>query len=71
MAKKSFINKVAIVTGSSRGIGHEIALALGKAGAKVVLNGRDEERLREVKSQLQAQQIETTYFLTIQNIQLF
>ena len=62
MAKKSFINKVAIVTGSSRGIGHEIALALGKAGAKVVLNGRDEERLREVKSQLQAQQIETTYF---------
>ena len=57
MAKKPFVNKVAVVTGSSRGIGHAIAMALGKAGAKVVLNGRDEERLREVQSQLQAQQI--------------
>lgn len=62
MAKKSFLNKVAIVTGSSRGIGSAIALALGKAGAKVVLNGRDEDRLRAVQSQLQTQQINATYF---------
>ena len=62
MAKKSFLNKVAIVTGSSRGIGSAIALALGKAGAKVVLNGRDEDRLRAVQSQLQLQQINATYF---------
>jgi short-subunit dehydrogenase len=62
MAKKSFLNKVAIVTGSSRGIGSAIALALGKAGAKVVLNGRDEDRLRAVQSQLQSQQINATYF---------
>lgn len=32
------LGKVAIVTGSSRGIGAEIALTLAKAGAKVVLN---------------------------------
>ena len=30
--------KVAIVTGASRGIGRSIAIALGKAGAKVVIN---------------------------------
>ena len=31
-------NKVAIVTGSGRGIGREIALLLAKEGAKVVIN---------------------------------
>ena len=31
-------NKVIIVTGSSRGIGKEIALLLAKNGAKVVVN---------------------------------
>jgi len=34
----SLLNKVALVTGSSRGLGCGIALALGKAGAKVCLN---------------------------------
>ena len=31
-------DKVAIVTGSGRGIGREIALLLAKEGAKVVIN---------------------------------
>jgi len=30
--------QVAIVTGASRGIGRAVALALGKAGVKVVVN---------------------------------
>jgi 3-oxoacyl-[acyl-carrier protein] reductase len=34
----SLLNKVALVTGSSRGLGRGIALALGRAGAKVCLN---------------------------------
>lgn len=34
----SLVNKVALVTGSSRGLGRGIAMALGKAGAKVCLN---------------------------------
>lgn len=38
-------DRVAIVTGSSRGIGHALARALGEAGATVVLNGRDGDAL--------------------------
>jgi 3-oxoacyl-[acyl-carrier protein] reductase len=34
----SLENKVALVTGSSRGLGSGIAMALGKAGAKVCIN---------------------------------
>ena len=37
--------KVALVTGSSRGLGFTIAEGLGAAGARVVLNGRDPEAL--------------------------
>ena len=36
--------KSAIVTGSSKGIGREIALALAANGADVVINGNDEEK---------------------------
>jgi NAD(P)-dependent dehydrogenase (short-subunit alcohol dehydrogenase family) len=36
-----------LVTGASSGIGRETALLLGRLGARVVLNGRSEERLRE------------------------
>ncbi len=62
MAKKRFINKVAIVTGSSRGIGSAIALALGREGAKIVLNGRDAIRLQEVQTELSQQGIEAVYY---------
>jgi gluconate 5-dehydrogenase len=37
--------KLALVTGSTAGLGREIARGLGEAGATVVLNGRDELRL--------------------------
>jgi len=33
-----FENKIALVTGSSRGIGREIALCLSERGAHVVIN---------------------------------
>src|SRR5215472_18744572 len=40
--------KVALVTGSSRGIGRGIALTLAQEGCDLMLTGRDEAALREV-----------------------
>lgn len=39
--------QTALVTGASRGIGKEITLVLGQAGAKVACIARNEEKLRE------------------------
>lgn len=47
-SKNTFEGKVAIITGSSRGIGRTIAYQLASAGAKVVLNGRDASYLEQV-----------------------
>lgn len=49
---KSFTGKVAIVTGAGRGIGRAIALALGRAGARVVLAARSEAELRGVAEEI-------------------
>ena len=38
--------RVAIITGSSMGIGKAIARAYGQAGARVVINSRDQQRAR-------------------------
>jgi gluconate 5-dehydrogenase len=44
--------RTALVTGSSRGIGLTLARGLGQAGARVVLNGRDTDRLAAVAGEL-------------------
>lgn len=44
--------RVAIVTGSSKGIGYALARGLLEAGCTVVLNGRDESRLAEAREEL-------------------
>ncbi|OON82314.1 glucose 1-dehydrogenase [Streptomyces tsukubensis] len=44
--------RVALVTGSSRGIGQALARGLLEAGAVVVINGRDESRLRQAADEL-------------------
>lgn len=46
-------DKVAIVTGSSRGIGKEIAIALGESGAKVVITARRDEWLKPAYEELE------------------
>lgn len=46
---------VALVTGSSAGIGLAIARALAQAGATVVLNGRDAARLESTRAALAAE----------------
>jgi len=46
-------DKIAIVTGSTRGIGKAIALRLAAEGATVVISGRSEERAREVQKEIE------------------
>ncbi len=45
-------NRVAIVTGASRGIGYAIAAALAREGCRLVICARGEERLREAEQDL-------------------
>ena len=45
-------NKVAIVTGGSRGIGKAIALGFGEAGARVVVTARKTDLLEEVTDEI-------------------
>ena len=47
-------NRVAFITGASRGIGRACALALSQAGARVVLAARNREKLDEVASEIRA-----------------
>jgi gluconate 5-dehydrogenase len=48
----SLKGRLALVTGSSQGIGLAIAKGLGKAGATVVLNGRDRDKLQKAEALL-------------------
>src|SRR6202030_4214839 len=47
--------KIALVTGSSRGIGRGVALALAAEGCDVMLTGRDEKALDEVAAAIRKQ----------------
>jgi NADP-dependent 3-hydroxy acid dehydrogenase YdfG len=49
-----FSGQVAVVTGSSSGIGKAVALGLASRGAAVYLLGRDSERLQKVREQMGA-----------------
>ena len=45
--------RLALITGSSKGIGLALASALGAAGATLVLNARDAKRLEAARAELQ------------------
>lgn len=53
IAGRRLDGKLAIVTGGSAGLGKETALALGQAGADVVLGARSLEQLKETKAALE------------------
>jgi short-subunit dehydrogenase len=46
-------DKVALVTGSSAGLGKNLAFQLLKEGARVILNGRDPHKLKKVAGEMQ------------------
>jgi len=52
----SLENKTILVTGASSGIGKAIAIECSKMGAKVVITGRNEQRLQETYEQLEGAQ---------------
>ena len=47
-------NKVALITGSSQGLGFASAWALAGEGCRVCICGRDEERLKRASAKLEA-----------------
>jgi short-subunit dehydrogenase len=53
-------DKVALVSGSSMGIGKAIAVEMASPGAKVILNGRDVEKLHTTENELRAKAFEIT-----------
>jgi NAD(P)-dependent dehydrogenase (short-subunit alcohol dehydrogenase family) len=53
--------KTALVTGGSRGLGLQMAQALGEAGARVMLSSRKAEDLEEATTALQAQGIDARW----------
>ena len=50
----SYSKKIAIVTGSSQGIGKAIAVLLSQNGVTVILNGRNQEKLDTGEGELKA-----------------
>ncbi|MFA9458935.1 SDR family NAD(P)-dependent oxidoreductase [Halalkalibacter sp. AB-rgal2] len=63
--------KVAFITGASKGIGRAIALVFAEHGANVIINGRDEEALRyldrEIQDKYRCSSLVLPYDVTDQN----
>ncbi|MFN4103802.1 MAG: SDR family oxidoreductase [Tepidimonas sp.] len=53
--------RTALVTGGSRGLGLQLAQALGEAGAKVMLTARKADELEEATARLQSQGIDARW----------
>lgn len=64
MNGKFLEGKTAVVTGASRGLGREMALALGGAGAKLALVGRDKAKLEETRKLANDKGAESEIFIT-------
>jgi len=57
--------KNAIVCGSTQGIGKAIALELASMGANILLVARNEEKLKQVKNELDSSKGQAHHFITV------
>ena len=53
-------NKIAVITGGSRGIGLAMARVFAKNGYAVIITGRDPKRLQDAASELKKEQAQVT-----------
>jgi len=60
-------NKVAFITGASRGIGRQTAIQFAGQGAIVVINGQNEQALQQVQAEI-SQQLQTEVHILPYNI---
>lgn len=56
---KELENKWALVTGSSRGIGQQIALGLAEHGCNIIVHGREPQNVASTLAMLQAFDVQT------------
>lgn len=63
MSEKKLAGKLAVITGASKGLGKAMALALGRAGARLALVSRSRDALEAVAAQAQAAGVEAGVFL--------
>ena len=57
----SLNGRVALITGSSRGLGKAMAIGMAQAGATVILNGRSESRLEVIVSEITEMNLKASY----------
>jgi short-subunit dehydrogenase len=50
--KVHFEDKVVVVTGASRGIGRDVALAFAREGARLVIAARSADQLAQVQNEI-------------------
>ena len=56
----SLDSKIALITGAGQGIGYTLAVGLGKAGARLILNDRNKNRLDKALKKMETQGIKAT-----------
>jgi NAD(P)-dependent dehydrogenase (short-subunit alcohol dehydrogenase family) len=64
MSSKSLEGKVALVTGASRGLGKAVAIALARAGARLILASRDRPSLEKTVEAIKSEGGQATFFQT-------